>query len=278
MDWDHVRIFLATLRAKSLRQAAEQLGLSHPTARRHLNAFEDQLGLQLFDRRSDGLHATAEAAQLKVAAEEVERAIQALGRVALAADPELRGPIRVTLPDIFATDLLMPHFTEFMRRWPEIDLQIDADYRVADLDRREADVAIRAMPLGKFPAEHLTGRKAGVIYKAIYGQGESWIGWEGESKDRGWISDTPFGELPVHGVMNHPHLQRSACAAGMGLTMLPCFFADPHLERRTDPIPGFDIWVLVHPDLRDNPRLRVFRDFIFEALRSLRPALEGRLD
>ena len=276
MDWDHVRIFLATLRAKSLRQAAEQLGLSHPTARRHLNAFESQLGLQLFDRRSDGLHATPEAAQLKVAAEEVEKAVQALGRVALAADPELRGPIRVTLPDIFGSDLLMPDFAEFMRQWPEIDLQIDADYAVADLDRREADVAIRIMQKGKLPAEHLAGRKAARMFKAIYGQGDCWIGWLGGERDRPWISETPFPEHPIRGAMNNPDLQRSACAAGMGLTMLPCFFAEPLLERISEPIYGFDIWVLVHPDLRDNPRLRVFRDFVFEALRRHRPRLEGR--
>jgi DNA-binding transcriptional LysR family regulator len=77
--------------------------------------------------------------------------------------------------------------------------------------------------------------------------------------------------------MNNPDLQRASCAAGMGLTLLPCFFADPTLERRSEPIHGFDVWVLVHPDLRDNPRLRVFRDFIFEALRRHRPRLEGRL-
>ena len=276
MDWDHVRIFLATLRAKSLRRAAEQLGLSHPTARRHLNAFEKQLGLTLFDRRSDGLHATAEAAQLKVAAEKVERAVQALGRVALAADPELRGPIRVTLPDIFGSDLLMPDLSEFMRQWPEIDLQVDAAYAVADLDRREADVAIRVMPKGKLPAEHLAGRKAARVFKAVYGTPHCWIGWEGGERDRGWISETKFPDLPVRGAINNPDLQRAACAAGMGLTLLPCFFADPVLERQSEPVHGFDLWVLVHPDLRDNPRLRVFRDFVFEALRRHRPRLEGR--
>ena len=71
-------------------------------------------------------------------------------------------------------------------------------------------------------------------------------------------------------------LLRSACAAGLGMARLPCFLADGHLERRTEPEPGLDIWVLVHPDLRRNPRLRLFRDMVVDALKQQRDRLEGR--
>ena len=50
-DWDDVRIFLATFRAGSLRQAANDLGVSRPTASRHLIALEERLRLKLFERR-----------------------------------------------------------------------------------------------------------------------------------------------------------------------------------------------------------------------------------
>jgi DNA-binding transcriptional LysR family regulator len=79
----------------------------------------------------------------------------------------------------------------------------------------------------------------------------------------------------VSGAMNDLKLQRSACAAGMGLTMLPCFFAEPLLERCTEPVPAFDIWVLVHPDLKRNARLRIFRDAIVEAIKKHGPRLRG---
>ncbi len=276
LDWDHLRVFLATMRAGTLRAAADTLELSHPTARRRLGALEEQLGLKLFERRRDGLHPTLEAEELRGAAEEVERAVHALGRIAQAADPALRGPIRVTAPDIVASELLMPDFVAFSRRWPELDLRVDISYQVADLDKREADVALRAIPSGKLPAQHLTGRKAATSYHAVYGEGEQWIGWRGEQEDRVWIRDTPFPDLPIRGALNDPALQRAACAAGMGLTMLPCFYADPTLPRRTTPKPHFDLWILVHPDLRRSPRLRAFRDFIVEAIGRHRPQLEGR--
>ncbi|MBV1858499.1 MAG: LysR family transcriptional regulator [Nannocystaceae bacterium] len=278
LDWDHLRVFLATMRTGSLRAAADSLKLSHPTARRRLGALEEQLGLQLFERRRDGLHPTVEAAALHSAAEEVERAVHALGRIAQAADPALEGPIRVTAPGIVATDLLMPDFAAFQRRWADIDLQLDISYQIADLDKREADVAIRAIPSGKLPAEHLTGRKAATSYQAVYGDGETWIGWQGEAQDRPWILKTPFPDAPIRGGFNDPALQRGACAAGLGLSMLPCFYAEPTLTRRSEPRPHFDLWVLVHPDLRRSPRLRAFRDFMVEAIAGHRPRLEGRAE
>jgi DNA-binding transcriptional LysR family regulator len=62
----------------------------------------------------------------------------------------------------------------------------------------------------------------------------------------------------------------------MGLTMLSCFFAEPKLRRRSKPVPHFDLWVLVHPDLRRSPRLRVFRDAMVDAIKAHRRRLEGR--
>ncbi|MCP4449295.1 MAG: LysR family transcriptional regulator [Myxococcales bacterium] len=267
LDWDHVRVFLVTMRSSSLQQAAEELGLSHPTARRRLNALEEQLGLRLFDRRSDELHATEQAVELQHAAEEVETAIRSISRVAHASDPDLRGPVRVTAPDIIATSLLMSDFADFCERWPEIDLHVSAGYEIASLERREADVALRATPHGKMPDANIAGRLAGTAYKSVYGQGSCWIGWEGAKKDASWVRESPIPKLPICGEMNDPMLQRNACAAGMGLTMLPFFFAEPLLERRSAPIPAFDIWVLVHPDLKRNARLRISRDAIVEAIK-----------
>jgi DNA-binding transcriptional LysR family regulator len=41
-------------------------------------------------------------------------------------------------------------------------------------------------------------------------------------------------------------------------------------------MPSYDIWVLVHPDLRRSPRLRVFRDEMVATLKRLQPTLAGR--
>ena len=278
LQWDDVRVFLATFRAASLRQAAADLGISRPTAARHLSALEERIGLTLFDRRPDGLHATSEAVALVAPAEEVERAMLAMERAAQAVDPELRGPVRMTVPAVVAADLLMEDLVAFCRRWPQIELHIEGSYRITSLAQRQADVAIRFMPLGKAPDPELTGRKVGNAWMAAYGEGDSWIGNRGGGLDDEWVRQSAFPDLPVKGAIWDGEILRSACAAGLGLARLPCFMADGRLPRRSEPEPGLDIWVLVHPDLRRSPRLRLFRDAVVDALRRQRPRLEGRAE
>lgn len=278
MNWDHLRVFLGVMRSTSLRQAADRLGVSHPTIRRKLEALEEELNLRLFDRRNDGLHATPEAAELLELAEQVEASVHALGRRAMNADVELKGPVRVTVPGVMASRLLMPDLIAFAQRHPQIDLQVDSSYAVADLGAREADVAIRAMTGHRSPSQELTGRKVAHANRAIYGTPTHWLGWWGEERDREWVKETPFPDLPILGRYNDPELQLAACEAGGGLTLLPCFLADGVLDRLTEPEYYADLWVVVHPDLRRNPRLRIFRDEMVEAIRRLRPRLEGSSD
>ena len=277
MNWDHLRMFLAVMRSGSLRQAAERLELSHPTLRRRLEAFEDQLGLRLFERRPDGLHPRPEASALFEKAREVESSIYAFGRCASSVDPVLQGSIHITAPDLLMSDLLAPDLAAFTKRWPQIDLRVDTSYELADLGNREADVAIRLVPYNGQPHEDLAGKKVATAYTAIYGEKHQWIGWGDRVRQDEWIQKTPFADLPVFGSLNNVFLHRSACHAGMGLAILPCFMADSRLKRHTEPEPSSDIWILVHPDLRRNPRLRLFRDEMVKALERHRPILEGHI-
>lgn len=277
LNWNDVKVFLVAMRSKSLRDVAASLGVSHATAGRRLHAFEEGLGLTLFDRRADGLHPRPEAAVVATAAEGIERAMRAMDRVARAADPELRGKVRVTLPDAMAHEILVPELVVFRRRWPELDLHVLPSSEVSSLDRSEADVAVRLMPLGMSPAQHLVGRKAATAYRAIYGENtDAWIGWEGAPPGIGAIPARPYLDRPVRGSFPGPLLQLTACKAGLGLAWLPCFLGDGAVPRLSEPVAGTDIWVVVHPELRDSPRLRLFRDAIVEALKTQESRFEGR--
>jgi DNA-binding transcriptional LysR family regulator len=276
LAWDDIRLFLAVSRAGSFRSAAHALGVSRPTAARRLGELERRLGVVLFERKSDGLHMTAAAAALRARAEAVEDAVRSLTRAAQGVDPELRGTVRVTVPAIAAQELLIEDFVAFCKRWPQIEISVSSAYSVESLARQHADVAIRFMPVGVSPDSELHGRKVATAHVAVYGHGDCWIGQRGAELDQAWVKQTPWPSLPIKGAIIDGELQRKACAAGLGMARLPCFFADGHLERRTDPEPGLDVWVLVHPDLRRNPRLRLFRDMVVESLARQRARLEGR--
>ena len=74
---------------------------------------------------------------------------------------------------------------------------------------------------------------------------------------------------------------RAMVRAGLGVSILPCYTADPDPGlRRIDPDPlidsRFDMWVLYHPNARRTRRLRVFAEFVTDRIRSDLDLFEGR--
>lgn len=70
-----------------------------------------------------------------------------------------------------------------------------------------------------------------------------------------------------------------AVKSGAGLTILPMPMADaqPDLVRVIEPLPELHspIFLLVHPDLRNTPRVRAFFDFVVAEIDAYRPLLLG---
>jgi DNA-binding transcriptional LysR family regulator len=249
LNWEDVRAFAVASRSQSYRDAAVRLGTTHPTVRRRVAALEAATGLRLFQRDVTGLKPTAAGQALLEAVGDIEQAIAtALG--------------------------LAPAMAAFADAWPEIALTVDTRSEFVDLQKMEADVAIRCVPAGSQPDPALAGRRAVVASQCVYGGPDARC-WIASAPDPAWPASTPFPDLPVRFVIPEVSLRLEACRLGMGMAVLPCFAADRHLPRRSDPEPGYEIWVLVHPDLRQNPRLKLFRDAMVEALQAEALALRG---
>jgi len=265
LNWEDVRAFVVALDSKSYREAASRLGTTHPTVRRRLASLEAETGLRLFQRNLPGLQPTSEGRELLEVAKGVEQAMVRFARQTRAADEVNRGPVTVTMANATALELA-PALTAFTRAWPDIVVTVDTRADFADLGALEADVAIRAFAPGSTPDPSLAGRCAGSVRRAVYGAPDAGC-WIASSSSPTWASRTPFPDLPVRCIIAEPTIRLEACRLGMGLAVLPCFMADPHMQRRSEPREGYEIWVLVHPDMRQNPRLKKFRDAMVDALR-----------
>ena len=57
-DWNRARAFLVTAEEGSLAAAARALNMTQPTLGRQVAALEDELGVELFNRRGRGLELT----------------------------------------------------------------------------------------------------------------------------------------------------------------------------------------------------------------------------
>ncbi len=293
MDWDNLRIFLALANEGSVRAAGAALGISHSTVARRLDAFEDQLGVRLFDRTPGRSALTAAGEEMQSVAARMEDDVSALERRILGQDTRLVGEVRVTLPDAMVSELLMPDLAAFTRDYPDIDLEIILSYRLPDLSRREADIAIRFLPPNTEPPEHLAGRRLVVSRSTAYAAQSyldavdvfakppeaSWLGWDDRVRSPKWVRDSDQPHLPARGRLYDTQLQLQAAKQGLGLAMLPCFVGDQEKELVRVP-PGNlqayrDIWILSHPDVRETTRLRVFREYIVKAILQRRDLFEG---
>jgi DNA-binding transcriptional LysR family regulator len=294
MDWDDVRHFLALARTGSVRAAGASLGVSHSTVLRRVEALEEQLAVRLFDRNRDGYTLTDAGRQMLPGAERIEREMSALERGLAGQDERLAGPVAVTCCDTYISELLVEELAAFCAQHPDIELCLTADSRPFDLSKREADIAIRALPLEVQPPLYLIGQKLGPVVVANYvaqahairldpereGATPRWVSFADRATFEALIAESSYPHVPAWGAFSSLVLMVQVTRQGLGLALLPTYVGDrePALQRLPHPDLRHmaDLWLLSHPDLRDNARLRATRAAIARAFERHGPLFRGQ--
>jgi DNA-binding transcriptional LysR family regulator len=292
ISWDDLRYVLAVAAEGSLAGAARSLGVNHTTVLRRVNAFEERLGVRLFERQATGYVLTPGGEELVEAARRMEDTAVTLERRLVGQDRRLSGTVRVTTTDTLAHSTLPAVLAAFRTAHPHIELELVVSNLFFDLTRLAADVAVR--PADK-PPEGLTGRRVSAIAFAIYASPQ-YLAEHGDAdglSSHDWVA--PGDELAGTSVArwmratvpqarivlrtNSLLVLRHAAAAHLGLAALPCYLGDTSsdLVRVHPPIEAMAtaLWVLTHEDLRRTARVRAFTQFAAAALSRQRALLEG---
>jgi DNA-binding transcriptional LysR family regulator len=294
VDWEDLRYVLAVAEANSLAAAAKTLGVHHTTVLRRVNAFEKRLGLRLFDRLPAGYALTAGGEELLASARAMSETITALERRVAGQDLRLEGVLRLTTTDTLIGSILPEVLAAFHEEHPGITLEVGTQNLIANLTKRDADVAIRPVP---DPPETLVGQRAAGIAFAIYAARDyAKAAGDKDLRDHLWIApdDSLAGTVVARwmrkrvGTTYQAALRAdslmamcNAARAGIGAAVLPCFLGDmaPELVRlRPDVIAEMEsaVWVLTHEDLRRTARVSAFMAFAAKALGRRRALFEGR--
>jgi len=203
------------------------------------------------------------------------------------------GVVRVAVPDALLMKVLMPHLSDFSRRYPEIQLELAISNNYSNLTRREADIAVRVT---RSPPETAVGRRLCSMMTTVYASTGYLAGQaDGATENYTWLMpDEDLGQLPVTRWLERKHPKAAvrlrcntllglheATVQGLGVASLPCFLADPdtRLERVLPPPDELtsDLWLLTHPDLRRTARVKALMDFLAETLEKEKDLIEGRL-
>ena len=142
-----MRVVVAIVDRGTLTAAAEALDLSLPSVVRMLAAVERDVGVRLFNRTTRKVHATDDG-RLYV---ERSRAILAAVEEAHSALSSRRespsGRIAVTASVLFGRRFIAPIVREFLRKHPEVTVELLLLDRVVSMVEEGIDVGIRIGPL-----------------------------------------------------------------------------------------------------------------------------------
>src|SRR5690242_7155922 len=165
MEWNDLRVVLAVAQEGTLSGAARRLRVTHSTVFRRLGAIEKSLGVRLFERFRDGYSATPAGETAAALAGRFADDFVALERRLSGQDLSPSGTVRIATTDTICA-MVMRHAPALRLAHPEIRLEITISNAMANLTRREADMAIRPVPE---PSETLVGRRIADIAHAVYG-------------------------------------------------------------------------------------------------------------
>ncbi len=143
-DWNRARAFLVTAEEGSLAAAARALDMTQPTLGRQVAALERELGVDLFTRRGRGLELTPNGTKLIEHVRAMGDAANQFSLSATGRSDVIEGNICITTTELLATFILPPIIRKLRQSEPGIEIEIVSTNDESDLNRREADIAIRS--------------------------------------------------------------------------------------------------------------------------------------
>ncbi|MGQ8365365.1 LysR family transcriptional regulator [Glaciecola sp. 1036] len=285
-DWNDYALILALHRTGTLRSAAISLGITHTTVARRLAILERQHKTEVFEKIPSGYRATPFGEQLVATAKKVEDVILVSERFECSSSDQLSGPITLSLGEPMSQFLLIEELGKFSQLYPDINLRIKSSTAFANIDKGEADVVIRGAY--KLP-EHLIGRrvcKLGLCFYAhkaycntVPQNNWRWIAPLENEVWPEWLAESPFPDVPIGIAVDDIISRYHAIDKGLGMGRAACFMGDtnPNLVRLegSSPMLKYDIWVLTHPDLHQQPKIKLLMQFLVDALLNKKSLIEG---
>lgn len=285
MNWDDLRYVLSIGRKKTLAAAGRDLGVDPTTVGRRIITMERDLGARLFDRTAGGFVLTHIGEVAISYAEEIEQKTLKLERQIEGSAGRVEGPVRITALDLFIDRLVIPRLPSLLERYPRLELSFATDFRLLDLSRREADVAVRPnKPVHPDAVGRMLGQQATAAYKSrelIVSDEPPLIGYP-HHLDETQIAQKLHQLFPNGRIVARANSEAqilSLVKAGVGIGLVDCFAADndPSICRAVpDSIDLHDIWAIVHLDMNQTPRVRAVLDFLKEIFQEEADLISGR--
>jgi len=240
MDLEGLRVFVRVAELSSFTRASEQLGLSKARASIRVQELEAELGSRLLHRSTRAVRLTEDGTQFLVRARRLVDEADDLSAM-FQAPSNLRGRVRIDLPNQLAREHVMPRLPAFLAAHPQLELLVSTSDRRVDVLREGFDCVLR---VGALTDSSLVARRLGVL-QMVNCVSPSYLRKFGEPKtladlDRHYLvhysqalgSEPPafeyrdgsvYRDHPMRSLVtvNGTDAYRAACLAGLGIVQAP---------------------------------------------------------
>jgi DNA-binding transcriptional LysR family regulator len=206
--------------------------------------------------------------------------MQAMERKSDAAS-ELVGEVKLATFESLAHYLLVPNLPAFSAQYPQLQVELLVNRNLADLSRREADLALRiADPRHRDHAPDYIAHCVGTFRFELYCTPEALARVDGDWRRLPHIAwDAAWFRLPMVEWLNilfpgqTPVLRSNtmqthytAACCGLGAALLPRFIGDNDARLMRVPTGMLEtqqeLWLMYHRDLKGSGRVLAMRDFV----------------
>lgn len=280
-------VFVQVAETRSFVAAGRLLGVSASAVGKRVARLEDKLGVRLFHRSTRSVTLTAEGMLFLERSRRILAEIEAAEQELSQATAVPRGRLRVSLP--LVSSLVLPVLAEFMRAYPEIELDLDFTDRMVDVVEEGFDAVVRT---GQPADSRLSARRLGTFQMRLVAS-PAYLARRGtprtpadlrqhaclhyrfpnSGKLETWTlrrsPDEPELTLPASMICNNIETRVCFALHGLGIAYLPDFaIREPLADGRLQPILAEHVQrsgvfhVLWPASRHPSPKVRVLVDFL----------------
>lgn len=243
-------VFVAAVEEGSFAAAARRFGLSPSMAGKHVSAIETEVNARLLQRSTRRLSLT-EAGQLYYV--RCKQILEALDEANLAVSDThatIQGTLRVAVPAAFGERHVASVVAQYLKDYPQINVDVLLEDRYIDLQNERVDVAIR---IGRLSSSQLVTRRLAPCRMVICAS-PAWVAHYGAPTTPADLLNVPrlaFSEAVSEGnwtlfdAQQHAHVIDGPCRltannipfllasalAGTGIVYGPTFVFGEYIRR-----------------------------------------------
>lgn len=290
-----IEVFTAVVQGGSFSKAADRLGISRAVASRLVMELEAGLGTRLLNRTTRRLSLTDSGTDYFERCREILDDLAEANAAASATSTQPAGRLKVNAPQTFGNLHLAPLWGEFLKRYPQVELDVTLSDRVVDLVDEGYDLAVRIGTGSSLQNSSLVARLLGqdrmhlCASPAYLAQAarvtapadladHQVMAYSYWSRGDVWPFEGPDGPESVH---TRPRLRansgetcRAAALADQGIVFQPGFLVGPDLKagRLVKILPQYEGPALhihaVYPSRKHlSGKVRAMVDFLADAFR-----------